>query len=256
MPAPGDVAPDPYRLYDDLAPWWPVLSPPQGYADEAADLLRVLEAAGGSIGSLLELGSGGGNNAVHLSRSIRQLTLVDVSPRMLAVSQALNPDAEHVVGDMRSVRLGRRFDAVLVHDAIDYLLEPADIDAMLATAHAHLDAGGVVLLVPDHTRESYRPGDDSGGSDAADGRGARYFEWTYDPDESDTTIVTDYVYLLREPGAPVRAVHETHVTGLFPREAWLEALERAGFEAAGVRERTSDDRPPREYFVGRLADDP
>lgn len=251
MAAAGDAAPVTHRLYSDLAQWWPVLSPPEDYADEAADLLRVFQAARGTVTSLLELGSGGGNNAVHLARRVPHLTLVDRSEPMLAVSRRLNPGAEHVAADMLTVRLGRRFDAVLVHDAVDYLLDVAELDSLLATVDAHLAPDGVVLLVPDHTRETYVAGRASGGSDAPDGRSARYFEWTYDPDPDDTTIVTEYLYVLREPGADTEVVHERHVTGLFPRRVWLDALERAGFSAAAVTERTDDDREPREYFVGR-----
>jgi trans-aconitate methyltransferase len=44
-----------------------------------------------------------------------EMTLVDLSPQMLEVSKRQNPDCEHVVGDMRTVRLGREFDAVFVH---------------------------------------------------------------------------------------------------------------------------------------------
>ena len=48
--------------------------------------------------TVLELGSGGGNNASHLKAQFR-MTLVDRSPGMLAVSRALNPECEHVEGD-------------------------------------------------------------------------------------------------------------------------------------------------------------
>ena len=89
------------RLYDELAEWWPLLSPPSEYEDEAADLLPRLGAAGGT---LLELGSGGGSLAYHLKRHFN-LTLTDLSPAMLAVSEALNPECEHLPGDMRSLRL-------------------------------------------------------------------------------------------------------------------------------------------------------
>ncbi|MFL5496654.1 MAG: class I SAM-dependent methyltransferase [Gemmatimonadales bacterium] len=69
--------------------------------------------------TLLELGAGGGSLAYHLKRHFR-LTLTDVAPAMLAVSQALDPKCEHLLGDMRSLRLGRQFDVVLIHDAIMY----------------------------------------------------------------------------------------------------------------------------------------
>ena len=37
---------------------------------------------------------------------------------MLAINQATNPECEHIVGDMRTLDLGRQFDVVLIHDAI------------------------------------------------------------------------------------------------------------------------------------------
>jgi SAM-dependent methyltransferase len=85
-----------HRLYDDLAGWWPLLSPPSEYEDEAADLLPRLGAAT-RRGTLLELGAGGGSLAFHLKPHF-QLTLTDRSPAMLAVSRAVNPECEHLVG--------------------------------------------------------------------------------------------------------------------------------------------------------------
>ena len=93
------------HFYTDLAPWWPLISPPEEYAEEAAEAARHLRAAAIPVREVLELGSGGGNNAVHL-RAWFAMTLVDLNAGMLAVSQALNPECEHVVGDMRTVRLG------------------------------------------------------------------------------------------------------------------------------------------------------
>src|SRR5690349_17665822 len=106
------------KLYEELAEWWPLLSPPEDYVDEITFFLDALKNADVPLqGSLLDLGSGGGSNAFHLKERFT-LTLVDLSPNMLDVSRAINPEAEHIVGDMRSVRLGRQFDVVFVHDAI------------------------------------------------------------------------------------------------------------------------------------------
>ena len=53
-----------YKMYDDLAAWWPLLSPPNDYLDEAEFFRRVLESEGLPVGpTLLELGSGGGLRA-------------------------------------------------------------------------------------------------------------------------------------------------------------------------------------------------
>ena len=75
------------------------------YAEEAEHYWRIMsERSSRPIERMLELGCGGGNNASHLKRHCR-LTLVDVSPDMLAVSRGLNPECEHVEGDMRTLRL-------------------------------------------------------------------------------------------------------------------------------------------------------
>src|SRR6186713_2050493 len=100
------------KLYDELAAWWPLLSPPADYVEEASFMQRQLEQAGDlPCRTLLELGSGGGNNASHLKAHF-ELTLVDSSRGMLDVSRALNPTCEHVEGDMRTIRLRRQFDRV------------------------------------------------------------------------------------------------------------------------------------------------
>jgi SAM-dependent methyltransferase len=238
------------RLYRELAAWWPLLSPPQGYFEEATFYRRLLEAAcTPPPQSLLELGSGGGHNASHLKARFA-LTLVDRSPEMLAVSRALNPECEHVVGDMRSVRLGRLFDAVFIHDAIDYLTTEAELGAAFATAFAHCRPGGALLVVPDHVRERFEPRAEHGGHDAPDGRGMRYLAWSFDPDPDDTLVVTEFAYLLRERDGSVRVEHDRHVTGLFPRDTWLRLLREAGF-APSVVEDPTQDAEGREVFVGR-----
>lgn len=194
---------------------------------------------------LLELGSGGGNNAFQLKQHF-SLTLTDLSGEMLAVSQRLNPDCEHIEGDMRTLRLGRRFDAVLVHDAVAYLTDEDDLRAAVETAFVHLHPGGAALFAPDDVRETFVPGTDHGGHDADDGRGLRYVEWTTDPDPADTSYTVDFAYLLRERDGSMRVEHDRHLCGLFARADWLGLLTDAGFEA-----RTVTDPWEREIFLAR-----
>jgi SAM-dependent methyltransferase len=243
------MGPEPL-LYGELAEWWPLLSAPEDYADEAARYREILTGAvDGPVAEVLELGSGGGNNASHLKRWFR-LTLVDRSPDMLAVSRRLNPDCDHLEGDMRTVRLGRTFDAVFVHDAIAYLTGRDDLRATFATALEHCRPGGAALFVPDWVRESFRPGTDHGGHDGAD-RAMRYLDWTWDPDPDDETHLMDLVYALRLRDGSVRVVHDRHVCGLFDRATWLELLAEAGFQARVV-EIEADWRPVGSVaFVGR-----
>ena len=105
------------------------------------------------------------------------------------------------------------------------------------------------MFVPDNIAETFQPDTGYGGSDGPDGRGARYLDWSYDPDPGDTWTVTQYAFLLREPGGEVRLMHEEHRLGLFGRAAWLHLLSSAGFRAGTVTEETAEDREPREFFT-------
>jgi SAM-dependent methyltransferase len=221
------------RLYTDLADWYHLLTGPDEYAEEASFFLRQLDRAlGAPPATLLELGSGGGNMAYHYRQHVRA-TLTDLSPDMLALSQRLNPDLEHVQGDMRSVRLGRVFDAVLVHDAVCYMTTEDDLRRAIATAFVHCRPGGAAIFAPDHLRETFASSTEAGGRDEP-GRGLRYLMWTRDPDPSDGTYVVDFAYLLHEDGQPLRSLHERHVEGLFTRSTWLRLLEDAGFGPTAV----------------------
>jgi SAM-dependent methyltransferase len=239
-------------LYGELASWWPLLSAPDEYEEEAAFFGELLATAGDRPpATVLELGSGGGNIASYLTARFA-MTLVDRAPGMLAVSRRLNPDCAHVEGDLRTVRLGRTFDAVFVHDAVCYMTTEADLRRAIATAYAHCRPGGAAVFAPDHLRETFRPSSDSGGHDGADGRGLRWVDWTWDPDPSDSTYVVDYAYLLRSADGSVRAVHDRHVEGLFSRADWLRLLAEAGFEARAVPFDHSELEPGTlEVFVAR-----
>ena len=217
------------KLYGELASWWPLLSAPEEYEEEAAVYRELLtRAARRDVRRVLELGSGGGSNAFHMKHHF-EMTLTDISVQMLDVSRALNPACKHVQGDMRDLRLDRLFDAVFVHDAIDYMTTEADLAAVMRTIVAHCETGAGVVIASDHVAESFATSTSHGGNDG-NGRSLRYLEWTWDPDPDDTTCVTDYVYVLRENGQ-VRVEHDQHVTGLFPRSTWLGVMAGAGLEA-------------------------
>jgi len=240
--------PDAPKLYSELASWFHLLSSPRDYADEAEFARSLLaEASSAQPKTVLELGSGGGNNASHLKAHFN-LTLVDLSPEMLELSKKINPECEHIQGEMKTIRLGRIFDGVFIHDAIMYMATEDDLRLAINTASAHCKPGGAGLFMPDVLRETFVSLTTHGGhdSDAGDGRSIRYIEWTFDPDPFDTTYTVDFAYLLRERNGPVRVVHDTHIFGIFSRETWLRLLRDAGFDARAV-----EDPWGREVFIGK-----
>ena len=195
--------------------------------------LHAIPTSGMVLLASILVGCGGGNNASHMKRRFARLVLSDLSPGMLEISRALNPECEHQRGDMRTVRLGREFDAVFVHDAVSYMASEEDLRAAIETAFVHCKPGGVAVLAPDYVRETFKPSSDHGGRDG-DGRSLRYFEWIHDPEPADSEYTVDYAFLLREGDAPVRVIPDSHTLGLFARGQWLEWLGAAGFEAESV----------------------
>jgi trans-aconitate methyltransferase len=215
------------KIYNELADWFHLLTHPSEYADEAADYVRLIHGACPEARTLLELGAGGGNNASHMKRHFT-CTLTDLSARMIEVSRSINPDCEHIQGDMREVRLGRLFDAVFVHDAVEYMTTLEDLSRAVQTAFVHTRPGGVALFVPDGTRESFVPSASHGGHDGPDGRAMRYLEWTIDSDPGDTFYDVHFACMLRDR-EDVRVVHDRHRHALFTRQQWLDVLASTGF---------------------------
>ncbi len=239
----------PHRMYSDLADWWRLLSPVQEYAEEAELFKKLIASyAAASPRTLLELGAGGGNNAYHLKASF-DMTLVDLAENMLNQSREINGALPHHLGDLRDVRLGGEYDAVFIHDAIDYMVSRADLERAMSTAWVHCRRGGVALFVPDHTKERFTAETSSGGVDEG-ARGMRYLEWMWDPNPDDDTCITDYAYLLRDEAGAIDVVHDRHEHGLFHRHVWLETMATVGFEPHTQICEHSDVPAGIEVFVG------
>lgn len=217
-------------MYSSRANWWPLISAPADYAEEGVAFAALLPHNNGAPLTILELGSGGGNLASHL-KAHGTLTLVDLSAEMLAVSAQLNPELEHLQGDMRTLDLGRRFDVVLIHDAVMYNTTETDLRATLDTAARHCRPGGTVIIAPDCTRETYEADTTHGGEDGADGRAARYLSWSFDPDPTDTTFETVYTLVLRDADGTITVELDRHVEGCFSEAEWIEWLRAAGIDA-------------------------
>ncbi len=235
-------------LYGELVPWYRLLDPPEDHLDEARAYRDALErAASPRPETLLELGAGAGHNALYLKERFR-CTLTDLSEGMQTLSRETNPECEHVLGDMRTLRLERTFDAVFVHDAVMYMTTVADLDAVVRTAFLHTRAGGAALFAPDYVKETFREASVLHQKDDGN-RSLRCLDWTWDPDPTDDTFVTEYAFLLRD-GVTMKAVHDRHVEAAFARATWFRLLEGAGYRVEMVP-RPFDDQMTDEMFVCR-----
>jgi SAM-dependent methyltransferase len=214
-------------MYSELASWFHLITDPEEYKEEAAFYMQVIEKSSKiPVKTVLEMGSGGGNNAFHM-KSRYTLTLTDLSEDILKLSQKLNPECEHIQGDMRYLKLERQYDAVFVHDAIDYILSEADLLKTFQTAYTYCKPGGTVLFCPDFIRETFKECTETGGHDTGK-RGLRYLDWTWDPDKKGESWVSHFVIIMRD-GEEVEYRTDEHHCGLFLKQTWLGLMVKAGF---------------------------
>ena len=239
------------RLYYDLAYLWPILDPPEDLIEEAGFWKAVLsKKLGAGIHPILELGVGGGHLLSHLASEF-EATAVDISPQMISLSRKLNPQVEHIVGDMRSVRVGRRYKAVLIHDAVSYLLSETDISKTLETAAAHLCNGGLLIMCPDWYRETLHGIYETDRISMKDGTSIFLEQRVSDEDPQDTLIETSFKLTFGENGHQ-QTIEDIHVTGLFSLETWLTLMDKMNFDAEALPYPVYDDNEPGYLLVGSL----
>ena len=142
-----------YSAYYDL------LYADKDYAAEAGYVARTLQAANSAVRTILELGSGTGRHGRLLAGMGFDVFGIERSRDMAAIAQSSTADAPSAgafkwegafkceVGDLRVVRVGRTFDAVIsLFHVISYQVTDDDLRAAFSTASEHLENGGLFLF--------------------------------------------------------------------------------------------------------------
>ena len=222
------------KMYGELAWLWPILSPKEDYVEESEFIARAIkEHSVIEPVTLLHMGCGGGHNDYTLKKHF-EITGVDTSPDMLELARGLNPEAWYLEGDMRSVRLNRQFDAVIILDSIACMLSEDDLGAALANAGEHLRPGGVFLTVAEMDPDNFVQNRTGAWARARGEVELAFIENYFDPDPTDSTYECTFIYLIRKGG---RLTIETdrQLGAMFAMDTWRRAFASVGFEMAEVR---------------------
>jgi SAM-dependent methyltransferase len=178
--------------------------------------------------TLLHLGCGGGHND-RTFKSHFNLTGVDISREMLQLAAELNPEVTYIQGDMRTLRLPSTFDAVAILDSVNCMLSAADLRAAFETAWVHLRPGGIFLTIVEEVRETFRQNRTWHWTHRRGDVEITFIENSYDPDPTDTTYESTFVFLIRERG-DLRIETDRHLGGLFDMGVWYASLRAVGFK--------------------------
>lgn len=139
-------------VFGAYADFYDALYADKDYESETSFVVEVLTEYGVPAGAaILDLGCGTGGHAIPLVRRGYGVTGVDLSPEMVAQAiekaRAESLDVDFTVGDARTFRLGRTFDAVISMFAVlSYQLTNEDLAATFGTVAAHLKPGGLFVF--------------------------------------------------------------------------------------------------------------
>ncbi len=96
--------------------------------------------------TVLDLGCGGGSPvALHMVAQGFRVTGVDSSPTLISLCRTRMPDQEWIVGDMRSLDLGRRFGGILAWDSF-FHLRHKDQRAMFNIFAVHTAPAAILMF--------------------------------------------------------------------------------------------------------------
>jgi SAM-dependent methyltransferase len=230
------------RIYDLLY----VGSGIKDYPAEAAELHRIIQDAAPGARSLLDVACGTGADLAEL-RQWYTVEGMDLSPAMLEMARRRLPDVPLHTGDMRTLDLGKSFDAVLcLFSSIAYVTDPSELRSTVARLARHVRPGGVLILDgwirPEEWHDRYRPEPDIARDDET-----LVVRLASSRRNGDITELD--MHHLVQTEAAIEYFSESHRLALTRTEDYVSAVEGAGLTTRVI----PNYMPARDRIVGTRA---
>jgi SAM-dependent methyltransferase len=219
--------------FHELATYYDALNDWKDYRAETRRLESIVRSYGApKRASWLDVACGTGRHLEFLGRG-HPCMGVDASREMLRIARRRLPRVELRLGDMRTFRLGRRFDVVsCLFGAVGHLRTVDDIRRAFANLARHLNSGGVALVEPWILSKDFRAG--SVYLRTRQGPALALARMAFSARRGNRSRV-HYHFLIGERHRPVRYYEEVDEGLLLSRAQWLTLLENAGLEAHFLR---------------------
>jgi SAM-dependent methyltransferase len=212
-------------LFDESARYYDLIYSFKDYAGEARLIDEFIRSRRPNAKSLLDVACGTGAHMEHLL-SAYEIEGVDVNDDLLELCRVRNPNAVLHQGDMRNFDLAKSFDAVVnLFSSIGYMTSEQDLRRAVMTMARHLVPGGVLLVEPWLSPETF----DSGLVHllTVDEPDLKIVRTSYSTRDGDISRL-QFDYLVSERDKGTRHFTETHEMGLFTATQYVEAFESGG----------------------------
>lgn len=217
------------------------------YAAEATAISTLVRTAHPSARTILDVGCGTGEHALHLRNSHGfAVDGLDRDPNLLAVAREKLPDARFFEADMATFEVGHRYDIVMcLFSSIGYLQTLERVTSALRCFRGHLADDGVIIVEPWFAPGVLREG--PGATRRADAGGMSVERTSHTTVEGRlSTLVFNYRF---EDASGVNVARELHQLGLFTEAEMMASFREAGLAATY----DSSGLTGRGLYVARIA---
>ena len=199
------------------------------YEAEARDLVALIRGRDPDARSLLDVACGTGKHLELLRASFPDVAGVDLDEGLLAIARQRLPDVPLTMADMRTVDVGRTFDAVTcLFSSVGYLCDAGELASAIGRMAAHLAPGGVLVVDGWVRPDAWWPGTHVQAlAETADGVAAARVARTWR--EGDRSVL-DMRYLIATADDGFAQERERHELTLFTDAEYRRAFEAASLE--------------------------
>ena len=214
------------KMWAELAPYYDVMYQWKDYRTESERVHQLIQANRMTSGNtLLDVACGTGGHTRFL-RDRYDVTGIDLNREMLRVARRKIPGVKFLSRDMTSFDLKRRFDAVVcLFSSIAYVRTYLNLKRTIACFARHLKPGGILIIEPFFTKETFVAGSIHGATLEAEG--VKISRHNVSRRRGNLAVLDFHFLLSAKRGT--RYFRDTHEMALFDRERVLEIMAQAGF---------------------------
>lgn len=199
------------------------------YESEASKIRDLIRSEHPEARSILDVACGTGEHAQLLAKDF-SVDGIDLDSTMVDIARRKVPSGRFFVANMSSFDVGHRYDVVqCLFSSIGYLTNPKDVVSAFQCFAKHLNPGGVVIVEPWLTPESYTAGVPHM-APPVDRPDIKIARMNVSEREGNLSRLRFHYLLARSQG--VEYFHEDHELALYSVEEMLEFFRQAGLSAS------------------------
>jgi len=259
----NNLHPKPDAQFGDLAPHYDELMDIVPYDFWAEYVMTLFHFVGHQPRKVLDCACGTGNVSFELAKQGLEVVGVDLSVEMIAQARAkaegiyFDAPVRFFQGDLAEFDLGESFDsASCLYDSLNYILEPARLQAAFARIAAHLETGGVFVFDLNSvfafeanlfTQTNRNPGK------------RLHYDWQAHFDRQTRLCTVQMRFERTQHDGTVQVFHERHRERAYTRQEIEAMLDATGWELLHTFDAYTlnhpHDRSERWFFVAQKAHD-